>query len=177
MILNIVLFGEMGSGKSTVANYLCDTYRYFKFAFGSKIHSESRLHGKETRNEMQQYGQMMRGIFGKDVWCDYVYNQSLNHINDNKVVIEDGRQLNEYDYYTDLGFLPVGVIADEEVRINRLKKRVNYVIDPNTFNHETEVQARACVNKCKIKIYNNSDNINELAEAIEYKLGQYLGGI
>lgn len=169
--MNIVLFGEMGAGKSTVANYLRDTYRYTKFAFGSKIHSECRLHGNETRTEMQQYGQMMRKIFGENTWCDYVYKQGVGI---DKVVIEDGRQLNEYDYYVNLGYLPVGVITDDNIRIERLKKRINYVLDPNTFNHETEVQARACVNKCKIKIYNNSDDPNDLIKEIEDKLGEYI---
>lgn len=163
---NIVIFGQMGSGKTTVANYLCNTYGYSKFSFGSKIHAECRLHGSETRTEMQQYGQEMRRIFGIDIWCDYVYKQSIGY----QVCIDDGRQLNEFDYYTDLGFLTVGVIADEDKRIERLKKRVDYVIDPDTFNHETEIQARICANKCKIKIYNNTDDFNDLVEVIEYKL-------
>ena len=163
----------MGSGKSTIANYLCDTYGYSKFALGEKIHRECRIHGSETRNEMQHYGQMMRKIFGINVWCDYIYEQTIGV---NKSVIEDGRQLNEYDYYVKLGYLPVGVITDKNKRIKRLKKRVDYVINPNTFNHETETQAICCVNKCKIKIYNNSDNVNDLFKEIKDKLGEYLKG-
>jgi hypothetical protein len=171
--MNIIIFGEMGSGKSTVANYLRDTYGYSKFAFGSKIHSECRMHGSETRTEMQLYGQSMRKIFGINIWCDYVYNQSLGC---NKIVIEDGRQLNEYDYYVKLGYLPVGVVTEDSKRIVRLKKRVDYLVDPNTFNHETEMQARVCINKCKIKIYNNSDDQKDLIKEIEDKLGKYLRG-
>ena len=171
--MNIIIFGQMGAGKSTVANYLRDNYGYSKFSLGSKIHSECKTHGKETRTEMQSYGQAMRNIFGIDVWCDYVNDQTFNK---DKVVIDDARQINEYDYFINLGFLPIAVVADDNKRIERLNKRVDYVIDPNTFNHETEVQARTCINKCKIKIYNNSDDINELIEAIEFKLGEYLGG-
>lgn len=171
--MNIVIFGEMGAGKSTVANYLRDTYGYTKLSFGSKIHSETRLHGSETRTEMQQYGQMMRKIFGINIWCDYVKDQSIES---QKTVIEDGRQLNEYYYYEKIGYLPVGIIADRAKRIERLEKRVGYVIDPVTFDHETEIQALACVNKCKIKIYNNSDDINILVKEIEYKLGKYIEG-
>jgi len=163
----------MGSGKSTIANYLRDTYGYSKFSFGSKIHSEAKLHGEETRAEMQQYGQAMRKIFGINVWTDYVYKQSLGL---SKIIIDDGRQLNEFDYYTDLGYLTVGVIADDDKRIERLKKRVGYIIDPETFNHETEKQARTCAFKSKIQIYNNDDNMNNLISAIEYKLGQYIKG-
>ena len=171
--MNIVIFGQMGAGKSTVANYLRDTYGYSKLSFGSKIHSETKLHGSETRTEMQQYGQMMRKIFGINVWTDYVYKQSLGI---NKVCVDDGRQLNEFDYFTDLGYLTVGVIADDNKRIERLKNRVGYVIDPTTFNHETELQARTCTFKSKITIYNNDDSINNLISAIEYKLREYIEG-
>ena len=174
--MNIVIFGEMGAGKSTVANYLRDTYGYSKLSFGSKIHSESKLHGSESRTEMQQYGQSMRKIFGINIWCDYVYKQSQSIKNGN-VIIDDGRQLNEFQYYSDLGYLTVAVIADENKRIERLEKRVNYVIDPKTFNHETEIQAQQCVNKCKIRLYNNDDSMNNLISAIEYKLGKYLRGV
>lgn len=163
----------MGAGKSTVANYLRDTYGYSKFAFGSKIHSECKLHGNETRSEMQSYGQMMRKIFGKNIWCDYVYKQSQGI---NKVIIEDGRQLNEYDYYVNLGYLPVGIVTNDDIRIKRLKKRINYVFDPTTSQHETEVQARECINKCKVKVYNNSEDYNDFVREIENKLGKYLIG-
>lgn len=169
--MNIVIFGQMGAGKSTVANYLRDTYGYTKLSFGSKIHSECKLHGIESRTEMQQYGQSMRHIFGINVWTDYVHKQSLSK---DKVCVDDGRQLNEFDYFTDLGYLTVGVIADDDKRIERLKKRVNYVIDPATFNHETEIQASICAFKSKVQIYNNEDNLNHLITAIEFKLGQYI---
>ena len=90
------------------------------------------------------------------------------------IVIDDGRQLNEYDYFTERGFLTVGVIADDEIRLDRLQKRVNYIIDPETFQHETEEQARECVKKCKIVIGNNG-NHNSLVEEVKNKLGKYLG--
>ena len=171
--MDIIIFGQMGAGKSTVANYLRDNYGYSKLSLGAKIHSECELYKMHDRNHMQKYGQMMREVFHQNIWCDYVKHQSINT---DKVIIDDARQINEYNYFTDLGYLPIAVVADDNKRIERLNKRVNYAVDPNTFNHETEVQARACINKCEIKIYNNSDDINELIEAIEFKLGEYLGG-
>jgi len=171
--VDIIIFGQMGAGKSTVANYLRDNYGYSKLSLGAKIHSECELYKMHDRNHMQKYGQMMREVFHQNIWCDYVKHQSINT---DKVIIDDARQINEYNYFTDLGYLPIAVVADDNKRIERLNKRVNYAVDPNTFNHETEVQARACINKCEIKIYNNSDDINELIEAIEFKLGEYLGG-
>ena len=150
--MNIIIFGEMGSGKSTVAKYIRDKYNYKIFSLGSKIHSECKLHGEETRQEMQQYGQMMRQIFGENVWCNYLVESSYF---EPRIVIDDARQLNEYDYFTNKGYLPVAVITDNDIRLERLSKRVSYQIDPETFNHDTEIQARECVKKCNIKLYNN----------------------
>lgn len=150
--MNIIIFGEMGSGKSTVAKYIKDKFDYKIFSLGSKIHSECKLHGKETRQEMQKYGQMMRQIFGENVWCDYLVESSCF---EPKIVIDDARQLNEYDYFSAKGYLPIAVITDNDIRLERLSKRVNYQIDPATFNHDTEVQVRECVKKCDIKLYNN----------------------
>ena len=171
---NIILFGEMGSGKSTVAKYLCEQYGYTKLSLGEKIHSECRLHGNETREEMQKYGQMMRKIFGENIWCDYLYLRSKNY---KKIVIDDARQTNEFDYFTNNFFMPIAVIADEQIRLDRLQKRVNYVVNPDTSKHKTEVQARICIEKCEIKIYNNYlFNGFELHDEIDDKLRKYLRG-
>lgn len=157
----------MGSGKTTVADYLVKNYKYFKCSLGEKIHSECKLHGNETREEMQQYGEMMRKIFGINVWCDYLYKK---YGSQNKIVIDDGRQIHEYLYFTRRNYFPIAVITDTNIRFERLKKRVNYNINPKTFNHETEQQARKCVDICNIKIYNNS-SIDNLYKEIENKLG------
>lgn len=170
--MNIIVFGEMGAGKSTVANYLVNKYDYFKCALGEKIHNECRLHGGETRQEMQDYGQAMRKIFGENIWCDYLYNR---YGNKEKIAIEDARQINEFYYFLNKGYLPIGVITETNLRLERLQKRVSYVIDPETFNHETEIQARKCVDMCDIKIYNNSTS-DDLYKEIENKLSRYLNG-
>lgn len=160
----------MGSGKTTVANYLVDKYKYFKCSLGEKIHSECRLHGKETRQEMQRYGEMMRDIFGINIWCDYLYERYNHH---SPIVIDDGRQKHEFFYFLSKGYLPIGIVTEDNLRLERLQKRVNYPIDPETFNHDTELQAKKCVEMCDIKIHNNGTS-EQLFREIEEKLGRYL---
>jgi len=166
---NIILFGQMGSGKSTIARYLGQKYDYAILSLGAKIHSECKLHGNETREEMQQYGQMMRKIFGENTWCNYLYLKSKNY---KKIVIDDARQLNEYNYFMNKNFLPIAIIADDEIRLERLQKRVDYKINPDSFNHETEINARKCIEMCEIKIYNNSmsEDLLDLYDEIDNKL-------
>jgi len=169
---NIILFGQMGSGKSTVAKYLCDNYGYTKFSLGEKIHSECELYKMHDREHLQAYGQMMRQVFHENIWCDYLINRSRGI---DRIVIDDARQENEYDYFTEKGYLPIAIIADEELRLERLQKRVDYKIKPDSFKHETELQAMQCVNKCKIKLFNSYplftssglyDQINRIMEEI-----------
>jgi len=119
---------------------------------------------------MQQYGQMMRKIFGENIWCDYLFNR---YGSKERIVIDDARQVNEFNYYLLKGYLPIGVITQDNIRLERLQKRVNYIVNPQSFNHETEIQARECVGKCDIKLYNNSSN-EDLYNEIENKLSKYL---
>ena len=171
---NIILFGEMGSGKSEVAKYLCEQYGYTKFSLGEKIHSECKLYKMHDREHLQAYGQAMRRIFHQNIWCDYLYFRSLGI---DKIVIDDARQENEFYYFTNKNYLPVAIIADEQIRLDRLQKRVNYVVNPDTSKHKTEVQARICIEKCEIKIYNNYlFNGFELHDEIDKKIIDYLRG-
>jgi len=160
---NIILFGNMGSGKSLLARYLRDKYNYKIFSLGEKIHSECELFGYPDREYLQEYGQSMRRLFNENIWCDYVSNKSIGV---EKICIDDGRQLNEYEFFTNKNFLTIGVSAEVNIRIERLKQRINYVFDPKTLEHETEKQALQCVDKCSIKIFNNRHE-NALYEQID----------
>jgi len=168
--MNFIIFGEMGAGKSTVTKYLVNKFGFFNCALGEKIHSECKLHGRETREEMQEYGEAMRRIFGENIWSDYLYNRYGDRKN---IVIEDGREINEFHYFSTKGFLPIAIITSDDIRLERLQNRVDYIINPETFNHVTEVRVRKCVNMCSIKIYNNLDN-EELYKEIKNKLSAYL---
>jgi dephospho-CoA kinase len=158
----------MGAGKSTVAEIIAGIYGHSIQSLGAKIHSECKLHGKETREEMQQYGQMMRKVFGENVWCDYLIKK-INNSKFENTVIDDARQLNEYNYFISRGFLPVGVVSSDSIRLERLKKRVNYEVNEKTKQHETEDQARQNIKNCQIIIENNG-SIEELKLQIRNKL-------
>ena len=164
----------MGSGKSTIARIIHDLYGNEIYSLGFKIHKECELHGTGRREELQQYGQMMRHIFGDNVWCNYLLDRAKNAFEMQRgIVIDDARQLNEYDYFIKLGFLPVAVIADEDIRLNRLKNRVNYEVKKQSEQHETEVQARQNIKRCNIQIVNNINNIDRLTKQVKGKLDKY----
>lgn len=160
--MNIIIFGQAGAGKTTTAEILRDIYNYAIFSLGRKIHAECKLHGQHKREEMQEYGQMMRKIFGKDVWNDWLYKTLQTHgksdvLADGKVVIDDGRQLNEFDYWKEKGFITIGITAPYELRKERILQRSGYVLTESQANHDTEIQALECANKCDIQICNDKD--------------------
>lgn len=162
---NIIIFGQMGAGKSTLAKLLQSNYGYEVLHLGEKIHSECRLHGSETREEMQQYGQAMRNIFGQDVWCNYLMQKIETEYAGVPVVIDDGRQINELVYFKSMGFITLGIKTNFNIRYDRLSKRVSYKINEDSFYHETEVQAGLSYEVCKYQINNNGsldDLIKEL---------------
>ena len=173
--MNIIIFGKMGAGKSTVARAIVHNFDVM-FApmhiasLGKKIHSETRLHGSETREEMQRYGQAMREIFGIDVWCDSLHRQVLATKLD--TVIDDGRQVNELQYFADRGYVTIGVDAIDEVRRNRIVARTGKKPSIEEMNHDTENQAGVCVRCCDYKIRNDGTldelqlQINDLCDRL-----------
>lgn len=160
--MNIIIFGQAGAGKTTTAEILRDIYNYAIFSLGRKIHAECSLHGQHKREEMQEYGQAMRRIFGNDVWNDWMYKSLQTYgksdvLAEGKVVIDDGRQLNEFDYWNSKGFVTVGITAPYELRKERILQRSGYVFTESQANHDTEIQALECAGKCDIQICNDKD--------------------
>ena len=169
---NIILFGQMGAGKTTIADILVRKYGYRKFSLGEKIHSECAIHGTHSRPEMQKYGQMMREIFGEHVWNQYLFNKihnfptNANLIELERVVIDDGRQLNEFEFWSNKKFKCVGVYAPEVDRINRLIARTGKFPTDEQLKHETETQAEECAYKAS-HLISNAGTLEDLEVTVE----------
>lgn len=163
--MNIILFGTMGVGKTTVAKILEKQFEYFRLSLGKKIHQECKMHGSETREEMQKYARYMREVFGQDVWNDYLYNHYIEGLKNTKIVIDDGRQPDEMLYWRQKGFICIGVTAKEKLRIERIEKRSGYIPTRKQLNHTTEIMTKNCVSQCKYIIHND-DTLDELDKQV-----------
>ncbi|PTY92974.1 dephospho-CoA kinase [Heyndrickxia sporothermodurans] len=150
---NIVIFGEMGAGKDILADILSDVLGAYVVKLGRRIREDvDHIYGllpdgPNKRKLYQDYGEGMRQIFGEDVWnlilhdnIKYGIEKGHSHI------IADGRQEHELKYWTKLGFVPIGITADEEIRIQRLKNRDGFD-QSSTFDHITEKAVRNIVQK------------------------------
>jgi dephospho-CoA kinase len=120
------LFGKAGTGKDLVASLALNEFGIDSVALADPIREEytkyfERTDYKENRNLMQLIGERYKEIYGMDVWC----RRASKKVNDwQKVLIRDGRYTHEYDFFVlDHGFTPIRIVADEEVRFQRLKMR------------------------------------------------------
>lgn len=151
---NFILFGEIGSGKDTVAEILQEILPLEVVKLGEKIHTEvEEIYSllphpaPPKRSLYQNYGESMRETFGQDVWNYVLHNKIRKGLSLNKgYVIADGRQPKEFDYWTSLGFIPVGVRSRESIRRDRSSRR-DGVDQSAQFDHYTEVNARNIIQK------------------------------
>lgn len=171
--MNLIIFGQMGSGKDTLALLLTYTTNSEILKLGQKIRNEvysiSEYHksDKDMRTLFQEYGQGMRKIFGDDIWCNYV-KQQMESSKLKSFIIADGRQQNELEYFTKLGFIPIAIKCDKEIRKKRLIERDKYTQEG--FEHETELSVANIINQIELSggyVLDNSKGIKELEEQVE----------
>ena len=173
---NVILFGNAGAGKDTVAWMLNDFYHAehkreitilgladpFNFVI-------SYITGRPaTRTEKQEVGQFFRGLFGDDVWNNFT-RESVTGMY--PVVIKDGRQPSEFKYWGDRGYVRIGVLADAHCRDERLEARDGYS-QSERLHHETETNAAKMARKCDVIIVNNGsfDELREKVKEVYYEV-------
>jgi len=170
--MNIILFGEIGAGKDTVAEIISKN-NFIVAKLGKEIRETvdancrlMKIPKDLHRTKYVEFGQGMRRIFGEDLWCNKLIARHEKDIIKQRICIADARQTNEFDFFVNgMSFIPVAVIADEPVRRQRVVERDGYDQSKNK-NEETEVQVRKSIELVKahpqgIVITNNS-SIQEL---------------
>lgn len=179
MDLNIVIFGEIGSGKDTVSQLLTKHIDAEIVKLGSKIRNDVdelakfSSRGKNKRQLYQEYGQSMREIFGIDIWNVYLYHSIKEGISQGKsYIISDARQPNEFSFWANLGFVPVAVVADRGIRRKRVIERDGFDQLKN-FDHETEASVRKVIEIIKHLedsgkgfVIQNNGTLEQLEEAV-----------
>jgi dephospho-CoA kinase len=165
-----LIFGQMGSGKDTVADILRE-YGYTTVKLGKYIrqHVDKLNYIEQDKRPLyQQYGQTMRFLFGENVWNEALYNDIKILYHDKRIehfAIADGRQKNEFRYWRGKGFYTIGIEASPEIREERLIKR-DGVSQKQYFGHQTEVEAAENIKRCDFKLDNNH-SIECLREQVE----------
>lgn len=145
---NVAVTGDMGAGKSSVADFLCYTAGYQRIAFADSLRDVAALlYGEEARNDrtiLQQLGPGLRQTMGQNVWADAWFRAYTGkHARANaipvpyRVVVDDCRYENEVGMLRGLGFTFVHVTADRNRRVARLQAN-GKLTDESQLDHESE---------------------------------------
>lgn len=165
--LKICVYGKMRSGKSEVVKYLQEKFDADVFDFGDGLKEvvniiNPRDNGRKNRAMLQKVGQHMREM-DPQVWINIVDHKIKK--SDKKVIICTGcRQPNEYDYLNKMAFLFIKVVADEDIRIARMKKAGDYVRQ-SSIHHETEKYLDNFL--YDVVIFNNYNKLDLLKEDVD----------
>lgn len=147
----IVLIGKMGTGKTTIANYLINNYGFKKASFADKVKELAvDLFNMQEKNRslLIQVAQKMKDI-DSDVWV----NATLKKIQlflqyNNNIVIDDCRFKNEYAALQKLNniiFIKLEISPEEQVkRLKNLYSNYQNHIDCGKDYSENDLNKADC---------------------------------
>ena len=177
-VKNVIVIGQMGSGKDTVADILTSIYGYHHTSIAGRLKKIARLlYPKEfsvndrngQRIILQQLGDLLR------TRSINIFNDALFHEIETSglspVVISDVRYMMEFDYFTNRDFVPVRLVISDEVRMNRLYNRDGQFPSLQARMHKSENE----FSNMDCYLINNNGTFEELEQAViefaEKKLG------
>lgn len=183
--MKLLLIGQMGSGKDTVADYLKDKYNFYPGKLGMFIREHvdamfPELTKDERRKHYQTYGEGMRELFGVDFWNERLW-QHMDHSKEN-IMITDCRQDHEINYWVPKGYIPLAVDAESVTRMARLEKRDGNNFDVESFIHPTEMRANRIIDSIKrgglegYVVYNET-TVEDLYEQIDAVIKEICSGV
>lgn len=141
--IDIFMYGLAGTGKDTVAELMHHNHGIYSLALADPIRDEYVKHFgthdyKQNRELMIAIGEGYKKIYGQDVWCDmglkdiYEFHDKISYLEESignppfvtGAMVRDGRYNHEYEYFVIRNsFIPVRLVADDEVRLHRLQQR------------------------------------------------------
>ncbi len=130
----IFLMGRQRSGKDTTADYLTKYYGFKKVALADKLKEVAKdlffMQGKD-RDLLLKLGQKMRDIY-PDVWLNYLWKTCVDKAPDDaRILLSDVRFVNEYNFLTENGAIPIRIESHITKRMKREGFKECYETDPS----------------------------------------------
>lgn len=135
---NIAISGKMCSGKTTLANYLCNKYGYERVSFAAPIKELERIHSDFTS---EQWEEVLKPLVDKIFYCQL--NHSKKYIRDIILKIFERHLRVEWknrELLQDIGFTLRSQV-DSNIFISLLdlsikNSDVNFVVDDLRYKNE-----------------------------------------
>ena len=187
----IIIFGEMGSGKDALADFIIDFEpKTKKYGLGDIIRNmkpivaispewsgnergffqlvadklreiDMNILNKYALSRMITENAQLHPVAQESKWNDIYEN--LERVNENILpMIVGGRTKDDFDFWKKAGFLIVGITATKENRYQRLVLRDGEEVAKNSNpNHNTEKEVAVLVDKADF-IANNDGTLEDL---------------
>ncbi|MGG5461922.1 AAA family ATPase [Clostridium sp. B9] len=174
----LIVFGEKGSGKDTVAR-LINEYSEKSVSFfniGDLVRDMSCIflatdRWKEKKREFYIDTAIKLKEIDKNFLSYYVLGrilekfqkESLKEISDDQlIIVTGGRTYEDFDFWKENGFKTLGVNCDEDVREERLKSRDGY---EQKSEDNLEKDTGIIIKKCDY-ILDNSGSFDDLTKGV-----------
>lgn len=135
--MKVAFIGKTCSGKSYISNQLANIYDCKILSFASKIKELATelfdMKRKDSRL-LQDLEEKMKEI-DDNVWIKYLTNQIIN---EERVIIDDLRYINEYNSLKKFGFIIIKLEISKEEQIKRIKNTYPDQ-DISRLNHLSEI--------------------------------------
>jgi len=121
--LIIGLVGHIRSGKSSVAQYICDKYNY-SLASNSDLLREiaKNLNMEPNRDNLKRLGDSIFSVLGNDTLARF----RLSQLKNNPIIIDGIRYKEEIQLYrSEASFKLIGIKTSENIRYERLNMLAN----------------------------------------------------
>ena len=177
----VYVSGKMGSGKTTVCEYLNREYRFGMVNCADRIKLIVSVLTGTTPNEnytnkklmpvgLEKYGSLgtfqqkvgvgLRDAIGENIWIDVLWNEIEKESKKGlrRIIIGDVRFKNEYNFFNDKGAIAIRIERDRELRKPHMGSRDERHISETDLDKE-EFEYRYQNEKTKRELYQYVDKI------------------
>ncbi len=177
----IVLVGEIGSGKGTVADYIIEHYNASYHRFSSMLRDVARrLYLPESRDVLISISEVVRTKFGEGTLAN-VMAKDVEFDARELIIVDGARRMADVEYLSKLeGYHLIYITATLETRYERVKNRGEKVDEKNMSfeqfkqdnERSTEVSIREVATHAE-KTLNNDGTLEQLHTQVDALLTDY----
>ena len=177
----IVLVGEIGSGKGTVADHIVAHYNASYHRFSSMLRDVARrLYLPESRDVLISVSEIVRSKFGEGTLAN-VMAKDVEYDDHELIIVDGARRMADVEYLSKLeGYHLIYVTTTIETRYERVKNRGEKVDEKNMsfeqFKKDNERSTEVSIHEVASyaeKTINNDGTLEQLHAQVEALLTEY----